>query len=87
MGRGKAGGRGSLCFFTVVSGEGLTTVQGWLGCDKVSLSSVLFQLVLLPHRTLYHDASTSCPAMRLPFSPYLLSFNKVSFFIFLMFYS
>lgn len=55
--------------------------KGWLrfkdGCWAVtafSLPSVLFQLVLLPHRTLCHDASISCPALLLfPFSPYLLS--------------
>lgn len=68
------------------------SVQGWLGYDKVfSVSSVLFQLVLLPLRTLHHEASAAhcCPALLLCFSPIycrstglgadtLLSFNKVS---------
>lgn len=38
--------------------EGLATVQGWLGCDKVfSLSSVSFQLALLPG-ALHHETTT-----------------------------
>lgn len=52
--------------------EELGTVQEWLGCDKVFfLLSVLFQLVMLPHRILRHEASASthpCPVLLLPFN-------------------
>ena len=78
-----------LCLWEVGSGAGghprllyrgqggeLVIVQGRLGCDEVfSLPSVLFQSVL-PHRTLRHEAyafTHSCPALYLPFNPYLFS--------------
>lgn len=55
--------------------EELGTVQEWLGCDEVFfLPSVLFQLVLLPHRILLHEASastTSCPVLLLPLTLFI----------------